>query len=295
MGGLGGASLGGLALGADDLLQLRQSLGVGEQLAGGKQIRLVDGVGHALGFGIKETHAVDLVPEQLHTQRVRALDQLPLVIVEGGVGRADVHDAAADGELTGALHHVHPSVPRPHQSGGQIRGLNGGVVVQMHRGGAELVGRDGVAQSRVGGGDDGIVAPRDEPRQHLQPLMLVFVRGRDPRAVEGEIAGGVEGGLETEPLQSLLHADTVLLLVADDQSGLFGGFGGGVEQTGVLDERNDKGLGGTLAQAVSQKGQRLILEIAADGREKLAVLGVDADGGGEKVHRVPFCGKRREG
>ena len=161
-GGLGSAALSSLSLGADDLLQLGKPLGVGEQLTGGKQVGLVDGVGHALGFGIEQAHTVDLVTEQLHAQGVRALDQLPLVVVEGGVGGADVDDPAADGELTGALHHVHPGVSRPHQSGGQVGRLNGGVVVQMHRGGAETVGGDGVAQSRVGGGDDGIVASRDE-------------------------------------------------------------------------------------------------------------------------------------
>ena len=110
--------------------------------------------------------------------------------------------------------------------------------------------------------------------------MLVLVGGGDPRAVEGEIAGGVEGGLEPEPLQGLLHADAVLLLGADNEGGLFVGLGGCIEQAGVLNEGNDKGLGGALTQAVGQDGQGLILEIAADGREKLTVLGVDADGGG---------------
>ena len=110
--------------------------------------------------------------------------------------------------------------------------------------------------------------------------MLVLVGGRDPRAVEGEIPGGVEGCLQAEAPEGLLHADAVLFLGADDQSGLFVGLGGGVEQTGVLNERNDKGLSGTLAQTVGQKGQRLVFEIPTEIGQKLTVLGVGADGGG---------------
>ena len=158
----------------------------------------------------------------------------------------------------------------------------------MYRGGAEFFGGDGVAQSRIGGGQNRVIAASNQARQNLQPLMLVLMGGSHPRAIKGQIPGGVEGRAQTKTLQGLLHTHAVLFLGTDNQRGLFGGLGFFIIEAGVLNERHDKGLGRTLAQAVAEKGQGLVFEIAADGGQKLTVLRVGADGGGEEVHESPF-------
>jgi len=175
--------------------------GVGEeQLAGGWRPEAVHGVHGALvghGEGADLVHGV---PEELHAERVRL------------GGREDVEEAATDGELAAALHHVHAGVGGvgkaaldvPHvrlipgaerDRGEPAEALRDGLEEgadghQDHPGGVGLRG-GGV---RVGEAAEDGEAAGDRVRARGEPLVGQGLPGReDGDGVLGEV--GAQGGL----------------------------------------------------------------------------------------------------
>ncbi len=136
-----------------------------------------------------------LVAPELETQRV----------VLGG--REDVEDAAADGELATALHHVHARVRRGDEAVGHVREVRRAAGVQLDR--LELAQTlDHRLQQRAGRHDeqpDRAGEPRlgrrvREAPEHRQPLghrvragRQPLVRQRLPRGQDGDVVGPVVG------------------------------------------------------------------------------------------------------
>jgi len=101
----------------------------GQPFAGGCDDRLVEVVGRSLGGDVKDGEAFDLIAEEVETERLIVL------------GRPDVHDAAAHGDLRAMLHELLSSVPHVHQS------LNEAIAFDLttsaqHDGISERLGRE---------------------------------------------------------------------------------------------------------------------------------------------------------
>ena len=197
------------------LLQIRHGGGVGQELACRRKGGRADRLRHALGVGVKEPHAVDLVAEQLYAQGVGAVEQLAVAVKVGAVRGINVQNAAAQGELSGTVHQIHACKAGFGQACGKAGKIQPLLLADLQGGVAQTLRRDGVAEQGVGGGDDGVVASREKPGQHAKPLMLVLMGGGN--VIEGEIPRHIEGGADAVALKRGGETDAVLFLGAEQK------------------------------------------------------------------------------
>ena len=141
---------------------------VQHQLAGRHQLRPVQALGGALGRRVEAAQRLDLVAEELDAQGLAR-------------GRVDVDDAAARGQLPGALHLLDPLVARRDEPGQQRIALEPLSRLQVEETGRPLLG---VGQAARDGGHRG----HDDAR----PL---------PDAGQGLEAGGGEFGAGRQDLE----------------------------------------------------------------------------------------------
>ncbi len=157
----------------------------------------------ALGAGVKIAHGVQLVAEEFRPQG------------HFGGGGEDVHNAAPDGELTAALHHVAAAVAGGDQPGSEL--LQG--VLPAH-----LQGEGGPQQHRRGQG----AQAQGFPGEDLQPglargqvvqlpqALLLPGPGGGRGVVEGQLPAGQDGKfLPQEAFQLLLKPAGGHVVLAD--------------------------------------------------------------------------------
>ena len=171
---------------------LRMEGGLG--LADGEDQSLLNVVGTALGGGVEVAHGVQFVAEEFGTDGMV------------GGGGEDVQNAAADGELTGALHHAASAVTGGGEPGNQL--LQGIL-------GAHLQTEGGAHQHPAGHGP----LAQGFPGQDLEPglaagqfpeltqALLLPGAGDTGGVIEGQFPVGQDGErLAQEVLQLLLQA-----------------------------------------------------------------------------------------
>ena len=183
--------------------QSRRALGVqrGQRFRHGQE---GDGLGifrAALGLGVEEAHAVQLVAEELGADGL---------VVGRGI---DVHDAAAHGELPHALHQLRPGIARLHQPLRQLRQGIAGPTAQGDGAGKERLLRHGAQGGGLKAHHQHRRAALGQVIQRPQTLLLP-APGDRRRVVERQLpARQHRRGLAQQLLQLLrraLHRQVVL-------------------------------------------------------------------------------------
>ena len=233
----------------DQLFQALKCGFVAKQFARGLKLRRHDRLRHTLGIGFKQPHAVDVVPEQLNAQGIRAAFGIAVRIRKSTERGIDIDDAAAQGELPGAVDQIHTDKARPGKAFCQFGQVKRFVGVDCDGRLLQDLGRYGIAERRVGGGENGVVLPCHESRQHLDALVLVLMRGG--HIIEGEVARHIEACAQTKALQKSAQFYAVLLFGAQNQRRA------AALALGILQKRDKECVRRALAQSARENRKRV--------------------------------------
>ena len=276
-------AFGGAELCRNQLFQAFQRRLVAQQLARRLELGRGDRLRHALGVRFEQPHAVDVVTEQFNAQGVGAGFAVPVRVRKGSEGRVDVHNAAAQRKLPGAVDQVHPGKSRRNQPARKGREVDGLVVLDGDGVRGQDLRGDGVAKRGIRCGQDCVVGVILNTRKHLDALVLIFVRSG--HAVKGEVTRHVEARAQTEPLQQPAQAHAVLLLRAEDERRP------APLACGILQDRDQQRIRCSLAQPAGKNRQRADAKILPHRAQQLPVLRIRPDNRSQNIpHISPFMG-----